>query len=196
MGTFGIVALSLCAGLLLAVFLAGIGVAVYYARAIQKQSTNLEQFTRRFCGDIESILQQHREFMSALTESAKSNFASTRQEMRAGLDLNLKKIEAVLQSHEETMKAVAASINGTQLLEAAKRIQSFIPRLERAVAWIDQWQRQADEERVTMGAIEHPYPESRAEEYGPDSASIYQKARPEDVLGAEPEDSDRLPIRL
>jgi len=44
--TFGIVALPLAAGLLLAVFLAGVGLVIYYALSIGNKVNQLEQSLR------------------------------------------------------------------------------------------------------------------------------------------------------
>ena len=203
MQVFGIVALSLCAGLLLALLLAGIGMVVYYTVSIRKETKHLCAELTQFYAENSFALQEHRKQVAALIESAKQNLISMRQEMRASLEFSLKSVQGVLSEHQARLDAAISTINANQLLEASKRGMAACGRLERVAAALQKWQidAEAEGEEPAGGEITGAWPADRAEEYGPAAetptgASVYANLRPDDVLNSEAEEPERVPIGL
>src|ERR1035441_10233550 len=93
MQVFGIVALSVCAGLFLALLLAGVGVLVYFARSNKISTDRISAELEKFYAENSDALEEHRKQVGALTESAKQNLISMRQEMRSSLEFSLKRSE-------------------------------------------------------------------------------------------------------
>jgi hypothetical protein len=203
MQTFGIVALSLCAGLLLALLFGGVGVLVYFARCIKLSTDSLSAELEKFYAENGASLEEHRKQVAALTESAKANLISMRQEMRASLEFSLKSIQSALSEHQARLDAAISTINANQLLEASKRGITACGRLERVAAALQKWQIDAEAEGAEPagGEIAGAWPADRAEEYGPAAAtptgaSVYSNLRPDDVLNSEAEEPERIPIAL
>jgi hypothetical protein len=204
--TFGIVALSLCAGLLLALLLAGVGVLVYFARCIKLSTDRLSAELEKFYAENKAVLDDHAVQFKIVLDSSKANLISMRQEMRASLEFSLKSIQGALSEHQARLDAAISTINANQLLEASKRGITAMLRLERVVAAIEKFrldrdEDEGDEPRRGGGEITGPWPADRAEEFGPAAAtptgaSVYSNLRPDDVLNSEQEEPERIPIGL
>lgn len=198
MQVFGIVALSMAIGLLLAVLLAGIATVVYYARSVKIQATALTEKVTHFYAENSTALDHQRGQLTNIADSAKSNLASTRQEMRTALENNAKAIAGVLEDHRRQMDQIANKINATALLEASRRAIEACARLERVASALWKWAERLDQEAPEEVPAAGEWTEDRANEYAPEQVNgptIYSKPRPEDILAAE-ESEDRVPVGL
>ena len=203
MQTAGIVVISLCAGLFLALLLAGIGVLVYFARSNKLSTDRLSAELEKFYAENKAVLDDHAVQFKIVLDASKSNLTSMRQEMRASLEFSLKSVQSALSEHQARLDAAISTINANQLLEASKRGMAACGRLERVAAALQKWQidAEAEGEEPAGGEITGAWPADRAEEYGPAAptptgASVYAQLRPDDVLNSEAEEPERIPIGL
>ena len=200
----GIVAISICVGLLLAALLAGIAVTIMCALRIRASAILLEQQLKKFYAENCQELADHRGQLERISESAKSNFKGVREEMRGSLDLVFKTMRETLASHEKIIEAAVGKINATELLTASKRGVEACLRLERIAVAMERWRLAAEGEEVEELLEEEPvqagkpWPESRANEYAPPTPgpSIYSKTRPDDVLQSQVDEGERVPVAL
>jgi len=188
MGTFGIVAISVCIGLLLSILFACIGTLIYFAYTIRINSRSLAEQSQKFYAENTEALSFQRGQLANILESSKQNLVSMRQEMRQALE-----------AHGATVKEAVGKINGEALAAASRSTVQAVGRLERVAAAFQRLVADVESQPNDHGAIEQPWSEERAEEYGPETVggpSIYEKRRPDDVLGEEQNQGDRIPIGL
>ena len=203
MQVFGIVALSFCAGVFLALLLACVGGLVYFARSNKISTDRLSAELKKFYAENKAVLDDHAVQFKIVLDASKSNLTSMRQEMRASLEFSLKSVQSALSEHQARLDAAISTINANQLLEASKRGMAACGRLERVAAALQKWQidAEAEGEEPAGGEITGAWPADRAEEYGPAAetptgASVYANLRPDDVLNSEAEEPERVPIGL
>lgn len=172
MNTFGIVALSLMAGLFLAILVAGLGISIWAALRVKAAAAQIDTKTTKIYAETVEILAEHRVQMDRINESAKSNFVAIRTEMRGSIETLLREVKATLEGHQKAMEVSVSKINGDALLAASERSQKACLRIEKAAVLISQ-SLFTPEDGGSPEAVGKPWPDDRAEEYAPKGATIY-----------------------
>ena len=116
--TFEVAILFLLAGLFLAVLVAGLGTVIWSALQVRSAAKTLATELRGFQAE-----------NAKMHESARSNFAAIRQEMRGALEMYSTETKAALESHRTQMGTMIENINGAGLGVAAKGISDATKKL-------------------------------------------------------------------
>ena len=144
--TFGIVALSLLGGLFLAILTATLGLAVYLTWKVKQKADLIDAQGAKVYAWTEKLLGEHETKMAGIFESAKSNLASIRQEVRGGLELSAKETRDALKTHQEFVQGAIGQINAVALAEASNRAIIAMQHIEQAVGVLREITLAAEEE--------------------------------------------------
>jgi hypothetical protein len=150
---FEIAILFLLAGLFLAVLIVGLVTVIWSALQVRSAAKTLATELRGFQAE-----------NAKMHESARSNFAAIRKEMRDALESYSLETKATLESHRTQMGMMIENINGAGLGLAAKGISDATKKLTQiAVALQD----------LLLAREEVEETGQTADQYAPAGASIY-----------------------
>jgi hypothetical protein len=150
---FEIFIVALFAGLFLAVLVAGLITVIWSALGVKAAAKTLATELRGFQAENAKV-----------HESARSNFAAIRQEMREALKLYSADTTAILEAHRAQMGTMIENINGAGLGVAARGITDATRKLTQIAVTLQDLLVAREEVEETGEA---------AEQYAPAGASIY-----------------------
>lgn len=177
MNTIGIVAVSLAAGLFLALLLAGLGLLIWQAFQNRKAIREIQSQRDAVSAETKALLAGNQAEMKSAIESAKSSFATIRTEMKALLDDHRKQTKAILDEHRKAMQAGIEKINAEALISVAARLTQVALRAEKAVGVLQAMMADAESRATHDYAPDEYAPETSAFGGPPSNFSVSQVAR-------------------
>ena len=133
MSTAGIISISILAGMFLLTVTATLGLQVYLTWKVKQKADLIDAQGAKVYAWTEKLLGDHETKMAAIFESAKSNLASIRQEVRGGLELSAKETRDALKAQQEFVQGAIGQINAVALAEASNRAIIAMQHIEQAV---------------------------------------------------------------
>ena len=195
MSTFGIVALSLLAGLFLAIIVGGLAAMIWYGRQVKLAADALAKAVNFVHAETGRELAEQLKAITAVLESAKSNFQGIRDEMRKSQSITLQETRDTLEAHRVEMDKMIQTINGVRFIDSAKKIDKSSAILWKVAQKLEAITTAEPEFDDTEGAERaRAWPAERAEEYAPAGETIYdhtrvvkvdQQVEQEEALGTE-----------
>ena len=145
MSTAGIISISILAGMFLLTLIAALGLQVYLTWQVKRKADLIDAQGAKVYAWTEKLLGEHEAKMAGIFESAKSNLASIRQEVRGGLELSAKETRDALKTHQEFVQGAIGQINAVALAEASNRAIIAMQHIEQAVGVLREITLAADE---------------------------------------------------
>lgn len=178
MSTFGIVAISLISGLFLALIVAGLAAMIWYGIQVKRAAEALAKSVAAVYAETGKELAEQLKTITAVLESAKSNFQGIRDEMRKSQSATLQETRATLEAHRVEMDKMIQTINGVRFIESAKKIDKASAVLWKVAQTLQAVTTAEPELEDTDGNERaRAWPAERAEEYAPEGETIYDHTR-------------------
>ena len=187
MSTVGIVLLSAICGLFIALLIAAMGFTIWTNLRAKASVDKLQQQVSTVYAETGAALEEHIEGLTAIMESAKSNFKTIREEMRGSQAETLRETRATLEAHRSEMAKIINTINGVRFIESAKQITKASSILWRVAKRLEVITEASPDEFVATedgNDRARAWPAEKAEEYAPEGETIYDQTR---VVKAEQE---------
>lgn len=180
--------ISIIGGAFTMLLLAAMGFTIWTNIRAKAAVDKLQQQVNTVYAETAAALVKQAIDLTAIMESAKSNFKAIREEMRGSQAETLRETRATLETHRAEMTKIINTINGVRFIESAKQITKASAILWRVAKRLEVITEAEPQEFVASeegNERARAWPAERAEEFAPDGETIYDHTQ---VVRAEREE--------